>query len=195
MFYRPDVWTVPFALRHDAHRNGGAKVEYSFENLETFAAFNVYGWCLAANQGQGISWTNRVNAAGETVVGTSGYAVVGIPPVLTSIEVTPATAEVEIGTSMQFAAAALDQDDRTMSDIAIAWSSSDETVGTVNATGTFTALAAGTTTLTASNGTVSGTAEATVERRALRSPAPPWLQQCSLQSPHRRRRYVQSLRV
>ncbi|EJG07785.1 parallel beta-helix repeat protein [Methanofollis liminatans DSM 4140] len=142
--------------------NGGAKVEYSFENLETFASFNAYGWCLAANQGQGISWTNRVNAAGETAAGTSGYSVIGIPPVLTSIEVTPATTEVEIGTSMQFTATALDQNDRAMSDLTYEWSSNDETVGTVNATGYFTALAAGTTTIAAANDTVEGTATVTV---------------------------------
>ncbi|HOI13823.1 MAG TPA: PKD domain-containing protein, partial [Methanoculleus sp.] len=63
---------------------GAAKVEYSFENLETFATFNAYGWCLAANQAQGISWTNRVNAAGETTIGTSSYAVIGVPSALTA---------------------------------------------------------------------------------------------------------------
>ncbi|WP_083523355.1 outer membrane protein assembly factor BamB family protein [Methanofollis ethanolicus] len=142
--------------------NGDAKVEYSFENLETFAAFNGYGWCLASFQAQGISWTNMVNAAGGTNAGTSGYSVAGIPPVLTSINVTPASADVGIGTSMQFTATALDQNDRPMRDIAIAWSSSDETVGTVNETGYFTALATGTTTLTAANGTFEGTADVTV---------------------------------
>jgi len=59
--------------------NGASKVEYSFEHLKTFATFNGYGWCFAANQGQGISWTNRVNAAGETSIGTSVYSVVGVP--------------------------------------------------------------------------------------------------------------------
>ncbi|TAJ44552.1 NosD domain-containing protein [Methanofollis fontis] len=142
--------------------NGAAKVEYSFENLETFASFNAYGWCLAANQGQGISWTNRVNAAGETAVGASSYAVIGIPPVLTSIAVTPASVDAEIGDSIQFTATAYDGDDEVMSDISFAWSSSDETVGTVNATGYFNALTAGTTTLTAANGMVEGTAEVTV---------------------------------
>ncbi|HIH03279.1 MAG TPA: hypothetical protein HA263_05330, partial [Methanoregulaceae archaeon] len=38
--------------------DGAAKVEYSFTNLTTRAEFNGYGWCSAANQAQGISWTN-----------------------------------------------------------------------------------------------------------------------------------------
>jgi FOG: PKD repeat len=54
--------------------NGASKVEFSFTNLTSFATFNGYGWCLAANQGQGISWTNRMDDPGA-----SGYSVVGIP--------------------------------------------------------------------------------------------------------------------
>jgi PKD repeat protein len=57
--------------------NGAAKVEYSISNLgNSFAAFNGYGWCRAANQGQGISWTNRVEGNSNTV---SGYSVIGKP--------------------------------------------------------------------------------------------------------------------
>ncbi len=54
--------------------NGAAKVEFSFTNLTTLATFNGYGWCLAANQGQGISWTNRMDDPGA-----SGFSVVGVP--------------------------------------------------------------------------------------------------------------------
>ena len=46
------------------------KVEYTITGLTTTAAFNVYGWTGAANQGQGISWTNRVQDSGS-----SGYSV------------------------------------------------------------------------------------------------------------------------
>jgi PGF-pre-PGF domain-containing protein len=141
---------------------GAVKVEYSFENLETFAAFNAYGWCLAANQAQGISWTNNVNAAGGTAPGTSAYSVVGIPPVLTSINVTPAVADLKVNEKQQFTAAALDQNDRPMTGLTFEWSSSNETVGTVNETGYFTAHAAGTTTVATKNDTVEGAADVTV---------------------------------
>ena len=54
---------------------GCAKIEYSFENMETFAAFNAYGWCNQSNQGQGISWSNDLTGFAET--GVSGYSVKG----------------------------------------------------------------------------------------------------------------------
>ncbi len=50
--------------------NGAVKVEYAITGLTTTAAFNIYGWAGAANQGQGISWTNRVQDSGS-----SGYSV------------------------------------------------------------------------------------------------------------------------
>jgi uncharacterized membrane protein YgcG len=55
--------------------NGCTKIEYSFENLETFAAFNAYGWCNQSNQGQGISWSNDLTGFSES--GVSGYSVKG----------------------------------------------------------------------------------------------------------------------
>ncbi|WAI00520.1 NosD domain-containing protein [Methanogenium organophilum] len=137
--------------------SGGVKVEYTFENLETFASVNAYAWCNQSNQGRGISWTNRVSGSGSSV-----YEVIGIPPVLTSISVSPETAEVTEGEGQQFTATALDQDDHTMDGVVFTWTSSDETVGTVNETGYFTALSAGTTTLTAANETVEGEATVTV---------------------------------
>lgn len=53
---------------------GSAKVEYSIENLDTVATFNVYAWNYATTQGQGISWANRVygtSSSGYTVLGTN----------------------------------------------------------------------------------------------------------------------------
>uniref|UniRef100_UPI00155DC754 Ig-like domain-containing protein n=1 Tax=Methanogenium cariaci TaxID=2197 RepID=UPI00155DC754 len=47
-------------------------------------------------------------------------------------------------------------------DLTFTWASSNETVGTANATGFFTAGAPGVTTLTATNDTISGSADITV---------------------------------
>jgi hypothetical protein len=68
--------------------DGGAiRLHYSFENLDTFAAFNIYGWCLNSNQGAGISWTNAVEGAGA-----SGYTVTGLArPTPTSTATATAT--------------------------------------------------------------------------------------------------------
>ncbi|SCG84725.1 PKD domain-containing protein [Methanobacterium congolense] len=52
--------------------NGAVKVQYVFNNLNTTASFNMYGWTLASNQGEGISWTNKV-VLGDTQ--SSGYTV------------------------------------------------------------------------------------------------------------------------
>jgi hypothetical protein len=54
--------------------NGFAKIEYSVENLDTYAAFNAYGWCNQSNQGKGITWTNQLMGPGS-----SGYTVLGTP--------------------------------------------------------------------------------------------------------------------
>jgi len=60
-----------------------------------------------------------------------------------------------------------------MSDIVFVWASSDETVGTIDASGLFTARAAGKTVIMAKNGEVQGTASVTVSSPALvASPSP-----------------------
>jgi len=83
-------------------------------------------------------------------------------PVLTTIEVSPETANVAVNATQQFNATAKDQVGDEMTGVAFTWSIGNETVGTVNTTtGLFTALAAGTTTVTASAEGVSGTAAVT----------------------------------
>jgi len=49
-----------------------------------------------------------------------------------------------------------------MDDIVFNWTNSNTTVGTINSTGFFSAIASGTTTLKATNGTVHGTSNVTV---------------------------------
>ncbi|WP_062398103.1 hypothetical protein [Methanogenium cariaci] len=51
--------------------NGMVKVEYTIENLNSgLVAFNTYGWCAEnqANQGEGVSWTNRIVGEGASGV-------------------------------------------------------------------------------------------------------------------------------
>jgi hypothetical protein len=54
--------------------NGFAKIEFSVENLDTYAALNAYGWCNQSNEGKGIAWTNQLSGPGS-----SGYTVLGTP--------------------------------------------------------------------------------------------------------------------
>jgi uncharacterized protein YjdB len=82
-------------------------------------------------------------------------------PVLTTITVTPSSANLLVGRIQKFTAAARDQNGNVITPV-ISWTSSNETVGTIDASGNFSALAAGTTTIKAANGTVNGTASVTV---------------------------------
>ena len=87
---------------------------------------------------------------------------VPVDPALTDITVTPSSATLMVGETKGFVATALDQDGNAMPGIDIAWSSSDPTVGTIDDDGVFTALAAGTATVTAASGDIAGTATVTV---------------------------------
>ncbi len=92
-------------------------------------------------------------------------------PVLTTITVSPLTASKVVGETQTFTANGSDQNGDSISiSPAVFWSSSNTTVGTINpTTGAFNALASGTTTITAKNGTsgtVSGTASVTVSAPA-----------------------------
>jgi hypothetical protein len=54
--------------------NGTARVDYTLVNATVPVSFNVYGWNNQSNQGQGISWTNRISGTGS-----SGYIVLSGP--------------------------------------------------------------------------------------------------------------------
>ncbi len=81
------------------------------------------------------------------------------PPRPTTATVTPGTAQLTaLGASVQFAAQVLDQNGQAMSGTPVSWTSSDASVATVDASGLVTAAGNGTATITATAGSVSGTA-------------------------------------
>ncbi len=128
-----------------------------------------YGWKLASPDESVTSTEQRVQLASRDSSDATlrpylnvTYSTGGAAPVLTTIEVSPATASLAVGNKQQFTATAKDQNGDAMTNVAFTWSSGNETVGTVNQTGYFTALAAGTTTVAAAAGSVTGTAEVTV---------------------------------
>jgi len=108
------------------------------------------------------SGTTNLSATYGGVTGTTNITVIPAVPVLKSIAVSPAERSVFVGDNWTFTATPLDQYDEPMDGVLCTWTSSNETVGTVDKTGNFTALTAGTTILTAANGTVSGNATVTV---------------------------------
>jgi hypothetical protein len=128
-------------------------------------------------------------AAGETVItakkeGVQGTASVTVSSpastaspspsptpsqILTTITVMPTAATLNVGEAQQFTGIAYDQDHYEMSDIVFVWTSSDKTIGTIDAAGLFTAYGAGATTVTVENDGVIGLAGVTVD---LPTPAP-----------------------
>jgi len=83
-------------------------------------------------------------------------------PVMTTITVSPTTATVIEGNTITFTATMFDQNGAAIEAI-VTWSSSNTRVGTIDPdTGVFTAEALGTTTITATNGSVVGFATVTV---------------------------------
>ncbi len=71
---------VGFLNNSSLVNNGYVKVDYSIENLYSDIAFNVYGWCLNSNQGQGINWTNDTSSNSYAIDYTGSP--VPIPPAL-----------------------------------------------------------------------------------------------------------------
>jgi hypothetical protein len=95
------------------------------------------------------------------------------PPELRSIGVSPASLTRDIGYEQRFTATGYDQYRTKMSGTVFTWTSSDETVGTIDDAGRFTARSAGETVIMAKNGEVQGTASVTVSSPAtVASPSP-----------------------
>ena len=81
----------------------------------------------------------------------------------TTVTVSPATTELTaLGTTVQLSAEVRDQNDRVMAGATVTWTSSANSVATVDAAGLVTAVGNGTATITASAGSASGSAAVTV---------------------------------
>lgn len=109
-----------------------------------------------------------VTAAGEgtatitaTSAGKSGTASVTVTIPVASVDVTPAASSLQWGETVQLTAAPKDAQGDAL-DRSVTWSSSDESVATVDENGLVTATGAGDATITATSGGVHGTATVTV---------------------------------
>jgi uncharacterized protein YjdB len=98
-----------------------------------------------------------------TADGVAGTAAVTVAQVATSVTVTPETATLAaLGATVQLAAAAEDAGGHAIPDKAFTWSSSQETVATVDASGLVTSVANGDATISATADGETATAEVTV---------------------------------
>jgi uncharacterized protein YjdB len=99
-----------------------------------------------------------------TLVGLGAVACRGffVNPTLTSISVAPQNASVAIGATLQFTATGVNNDGTTGSLHNLTWSTSASTIATVSTTGVAKGVSAGTATITATEGTISGSSTLTV---------------------------------
>jgi serine protease len=106
--------------------------------------------------------TTTISATNGGVTGTSNV-IVNEAPILTTIEVSPSSATLNIDDTQQFTSICKDQYDDPIDTCTITWESTNTTVGIINLTGLFTASSAGSTTINATSGDVTGTASVTVK--------------------------------
>ena len=109
-----------------------------------------------------VPGTTTITAADGDINATADVSVSLAPSELTTITLNPASAVLTSGETQQFTASVLDQYGDEMTGISLTWTSSNETVGTVSSTGLFESLVPGTTTITAEDGEISGTADVSV---------------------------------
>jgi uncharacterized protein YjdB len=97
------------------------------------------------------------------VTGTAMLSVTPAAPTLSSIAITPASPSIAAGATQQFTATGTYSDGTTSNLTAsVTWASSSTAAATINAAGLATAVAAGSTTITATDGAISGTTMLTV---------------------------------
>jgi probable HAF family extracellular repeat protein len=104
--------------------------------------------------------------------GDAGQDITGPAPVAT-VSVSPASADVEIGSSVQLSAVPTDGAGAALSDRAVSWSSGQPTVATVNQQGLVSGVSAGEATITAASEGKSGSATITVRPAPPPPPPPP----------------------
>jgi uncharacterized protein YjdB len=107
--------------------------------------------------------TATITATSEGRSGTSTVTVTALPPApVASVSVTPPTAEVQTGGTVQLTATPRDALGNPLAGRAVTWTSSNPAVATVNASGLVTAVSPGTATITATSEGRTGTSTITV---------------------------------
>ena len=132
----------------------GRTVSWSSSNT---GVASVTGSGLVTGVGAGSA---TITAMSEGKSGTSAITVTFVP--VASVAVTPASASVNEGKTVQLTATPKDGNGNPLSGRAVAWVSSNTTVATVSSSGLVTGKVAGTATITATSEGQSGTSAITV---------------------------------
>jgi len=144
--------TEPIGELHDTGLNSGETFHYEDTLniiLDAGDTLSLVTW------GKGPTYTCEYYVVSNVILET-------IPPTLTSIVVSPPTADVIIGGIQQFVATCKDQNDDEMICPILTWDTTDHTVGTISGTGLFTGISEGISTVTATSAPLVGSAIVTV---------------------------------
>ncbi len=110
--------------------------------------------------------TGRAPGTARIIVALDGKAdtanVTVVPVAVASVSVTPGSATINVGQTVDFNAQPRDADGNALSGRAVTWTSSNTAVATVNGNGLVTGVAAGSATITAASEGATGTATVTV---------------------------------
>jgi len=105
--------------------------------------------------------STTIQAASGSISGTTGLTVTA--PVLVSIAVTPVNSSISPGATSQFTAMGINSDGSSLNlTSVVAWTSTNTAVATINSTGLVTGATAGSTTIQATAGSISGSTGLTV---------------------------------
>jgi uncharacterized protein YjdB len=103
-----------------------------------------------------------ITATSEGQTGTAAITVTATPAPVASVTVSPPTATVTVGATVQLTATTTDAAGNVLTGRTVTWTSDNTAVATVDATGLVTGVAAGTATITATSEGQTGTAAITV---------------------------------
>src|SRR5881409_2644823 len=144
------------AITRDAFANplGGRTVTWSSSN-PAVATVNGAGQATAVAVGAAT-----LTATSEGKSGTAALTVTNVP--VASVAVSPASASVQVGQTVQLAATPRDANGNPLSGRAVSWASSNTAVATVSGSGLVTGVTAGSATITATSEGQGGTATITV---------------------------------
>ena len=146
-----------WAQATDANGRAVVGAEFAWSSSDTLVAVaDEVGLVTGVGPGE-----VEVTATSSGVTGSAALVVVAQAP--TTVTVTPATVELAaLGDTVRPSAEVRDQIGRPMEGVAVAWLSADTLVAMVDSAGLVTAAGNGTTTVTATAGSVSGSAAVTV---------------------------------
>jgi len=147
----------------------GAEVQATIEwssNETSVAGVDATGLVTAGGEGVAV-----ISATAGGVTGTAVVVVTHVPPVPTTVVVSPASANPERGATTQFSAEVFDQFGTLMPEYPVTWFSTNACVASVTAEGLGTAHGGGTTTIRATAGTATGTSNVVVPGGAAGIPA------------------------